>query len=129
MSILNYQNLTLTYNEQEILHHIDLMIPKNQITVIVGQSGSGKSTLLKVMSGILPAVEGTISIDGQSILSYNARALAKKMAVLPQLHANAFSNSVREAISLGRYPHQSGFFSSWSEQDEQRFNMQCYKQA
>ena len=33
MSILNYQNLTLTYNEQEILHHIDLMIPKNQITV------------------------------------------------------------------------------------------------
>ena len=28
MSILNYQNLTLTYNEQEILHHIDLMIPK-----------------------------------------------------------------------------------------------------
>lgn len=41
------------------------------------------------------------------------------MAVLPQLHANAFSNSVREAVSLGRYPHQTGFFSSWSEQDEQ----------
>jgi len=44
--------------------------------------------------------------------------LAKKMAVLPQLHANAFSNSVREAVSLGRYPHQTGFFSSWSAQDE-----------
>lgn len=53
MSILNYQNLTLTYNEQEILHHIDLMIPKNQITVIVGQSGSGKSTLLKATMGLL----------------------------------------------------------------------------
>lgn len=50
--------------------------------------------------------------------SYNARALAKKMAVLPQLHANAFSNTVREAVSLGRYPHQTGFFSSWSEVDE-----------
>ena len=47
MSILNYQNLTLTYNEQEILHHIDLMIPKNQITVIVGQSGSGNQHYLK----------------------------------------------------------------------------------
>ena len=53
MSILNYQNLTLTYNEQEILHHIDLMIPKNQITVIVGQSGSGKSTSLKATMGLL----------------------------------------------------------------------------
>ena len=70
------------------------------------------------MSGILPATAGTVSIDGQNILSYNARALAKKMAVLPQLHANAFSNSVREAVSLGRYPHQTGFFSSWSAQDE-----------
>ena len=53
MSLLKYQNLTLTYNEQEILHHIDLMIPKNQITVIVGQSGSGKSTLLKATMGLL----------------------------------------------------------------------------
>lgn len=41
------------------------------------------------------------------------------MAVLPQLHANAFSNSVREAVSLGRYPHQTGFFSSWTARDEQ----------
>ena len=53
MSILNYQNLTLAYNEQEILHHIDLIIPRNQITVIVGQSGSGKSTLLKATIGLL----------------------------------------------------------------------------
>ena len=30
------------------------------------------------MSGILPATAGTVSIDGQNILSYNARALAKK---------------------------------------------------
>ena len=40
------------------------------------------------------------------------------MAVLPQLHAHAFSYTVRDTISLGRYPHQSGFFSSWSEKDE-----------
>ena len=53
MSILNYQNLTLTYNEQEILHHIVLIIPRNQITVIDGQSGRGKSTLLKATLGLL----------------------------------------------------------------------------
>ena len=67
MSILNYQNLTLTYNEQEILHHIDLMIPKNQITVIVGQSGSGKSTLLKATMGLLSddakIIEGKILFE------------------------------------------------------------------
>lgn len=113
------EHLSGGYEDVPIVKDISFTVEKGKILGILGPNGSGKSTLLKVMSGILPAVEGTISIDGQNILSYNARALAKKMAVLPQLHANAFSNSVRETISLGRYPHQTGFFSSWSEQDEQ----------
>ncbi|WP_324729901.1 adenosylcobinamide amidohydrolase [Lysinibacillus fusiformis] len=113
------EHLSGGYEDVPIVKDISFTVGKGKILGILGPNGSGKSTLLKVMSGILPAVEGTIFIDGKSILSYNARALAKKMAVLPQLHANAFSNSVREAISLGRYPHQTGFFSSWTEQDEQ----------
>ena len=40
------------------------------------------------------------------------------MAVLPQLHAHAFTHTVRETVSLGRYPHQTGWFSSWSPEDE-----------
>ena len=72
MSLLKYQNLTLTYNEQEILHHIDLMIPKNQITVIVGQSGSGKSTLLKATMGLLSddakIIEGKILFEEDNLL-------------------------------------------------------------
>ena len=72
MSILNYQNLTLTYNEQEILHHINLIIPKNQITVIVGQSGSGKSTLLKATMGLLSddakITEGKILFEEDNLL-------------------------------------------------------------
>lgn len=113
------EHLSGGYEDIPIVKDISFTVEKGKILGILGPNGSGKSTLLKVMSGILPATAGTISIDGQNILSYNARALAKKMAVLPQLHANAFSNSVREAISLGRYPHQTGFFSSWSTQDEQ----------
>lgn len=113
------EHLSGGYENIPIVKDISFTVEKGKILGILGPNGSGKSTLLKVMSGILPATAGTISIDGQNILSYNARALAKKMAVLPQLHANAFSNSVREAVSLGRYPHQTGFFSSWSTQDEQ----------
>jgi iron complex transport system ATP-binding protein len=40
------------------------------------------------------------------------------MAVLPQLHAHAFAHTVRETVSLGRYPHQSGWFASWSAEDK-----------
>ncbi|MGE7110644.1 adenosylcobinamide amidohydrolase [Lysinibacillus sp. NPDC047702] len=113
------EHLSGGYDDVPIVKDISLSVEKGKILGILGPNGSGKSTLLKVISGILPATAGTIKVDGKNINSYNARALAKKMAVLPQLHANAFSNSVREAVSLGRYPHQSGFFSSWSDHDEQ----------
>ena len=42
--------------------------------------------------------------------------------MLPQLHAHAFSHSVHETVSLGRYPHQSGLFSSWTKEDERAVN-------
>ncbi|AVK82651.1 ABC transporter ATP-binding protein [Lysinibacillus sp. B2A1] len=113
------EHLSGGYDDVPIVKDISFSVEKGKILGILGPNGSGKSTLLKVISGILPAKAGTIKVDGKNISSYNARALAKKMAVLPQLHANAFSNSVREAVSLGRYPHQSGFFSSWLDKDEQ----------
>lgn len=89
------EHLSGGYEDVPIVKDISFTVEKGKILGILGPNGSGKSTLLKVMSGILPATAGTITIDGQNILSYNARALAQKMAVLPQLHANAFSNSVR----------------------------------
>ena len=49
---------------------------------------------------------------------YSQKEFARKVAVLPQLHAHAFSHSVRETVELGRYPHQTGIFSSWSHEDE-----------
>ncbi len=89
MSILNYQNLTLTYNEQEILHHIDLIIPRNQITVIVGQSGSGKSTLLKATIGLLSddakITEGKILFKEANLLKKNLDGYrGKKIGVIFQ---------------------------------------------
>ena len=79
MSLLKYQNLTLTYNEQEILHHIDLMIPKNQITVIVGQSGSGKSTLLKATMGLLS--DDAKIIEGKILFEEYSKKQSREIAI------------------------------------------------
>ena len=59
-----------------------------------------------------------MTIDGQQVSHYSQKEFARKVAVLPQLHAHAFSHTVRETVNLGRYPHQSGLFSSWSDEDE-----------
>lgn len=117
--MLKVENISGGYGSVPIVHNISFSLEKGRMLGILGPNGSGKSTLLKLVSGILTPSTGTVYLDDKAMQSYTSKGLAKKMAVLPQLHANAFSNSVYETVSLGRYPHQSGFFSSWSDEDEQ----------
>lgn len=116
--MLEVQNISGGYGSTPILSDISFRAEKGKMVGILGPNGCGKSTLLKVISGIMSPTFGTISIEGMNINKYSARELAKKMTILPQLHATAFSSTVHDAVSIGRYPHQSGFFSSWGAEDE-----------
>ncbi|PSL40588.1 iron complex transport system ATP-binding protein [Planomicrobium soli] len=116
--MLRITGVTGGYGEKKVVRDVSFHVKKGNMLGILGPNGSGKSTLMKLISGVLPAESGTIEVDGQPISTFSAKELARKMAVLPQLHAHAFEHTVRETVSLGRYPHQSGWFSSWSEEDE-----------
>lgn len=117
--MLRVKGLSGGYGEKNVVKDATFSVAEGQMLGILGPNGSGKSTLMKLMSGILAPVSGTVDIDGKELRAYGAKELAKKMAVLPQLHAHAFSHTVRETVSLGRYPHQTGWFSSWSAEDEE----------
>lgn len=47
------------------LRNIDFHIDKGELLGIIGSNGSGKSTILKVLSGIMPPSEGTVSVNGR----------------------------------------------------------------
>lgn len=117
--MLQVKNVSGGYDRKIIVKNVSFEVEKGEMLGILGPNGSGKSTLLKVISGILHTKTGDVLIEGKSLKSYSSKELAKKMAVLPQLHSHAFSHSVRDTISLGRYPYQSGMFSSWSDKDEE----------
>lgn len=116
--MLKVDHLSGGYGEKKIVKEATFTVNEGKMLGILGPNGSGKSTLMKLMSGILVPASGSVEIDGKELNEYSTKELAKKMAVLPQLHAHAFSHTVRETVSLGRYPHQRGWFSSWSEEDE-----------
>lgn len=116
--MLKITNLSGGYGDRNIVQDVSFSVAKGSMLGILGPNGSGKSTLMKLISGVLPATAGTVEIEGKEVGSYQAKELAREMAVLPQLHAHAFAHTVRETIALGRYPHQSGWFSSWSVEDE-----------
>lgn len=117
--MLEIKNLSGGYGDKKIIEDVSFEVGKGEMLGILGPNGSGKSTLMKLMSGVLPFQNGMVTIDGKQITDFPPKELARKMAVLPQLHVHAFSHTARETISLGRYPHQSGWFTSWSKEDEQ----------
>lgn len=49
---------------QEVLHNINLTIPKGQVIALVGENGSGKSTLVQVLMGIYQPTKGTVYYEG-----------------------------------------------------------------
>ena len=78
------------YGEKEVIRGINLEVKQGEFLGILGPNGSGKTTLLKMMAGILAPMSGEVRLGGHLIQSYQPKALAQKMAVLPQKMDQAF---------------------------------------
>jgi putative ABC transport system ATP-binding protein len=61
----------------EVLHRVDLDIPKGDFLALMGPSGSGKSTLLNMIAGLDLPTEGTLSVAGRRIDRLSATELAR----------------------------------------------------
>lgn len=117
--MLTVKNVSGGYHGVSIIENVSFHVKEGELFGILGPNGSGKTTLLKLISGVLPLKEGTIMLDGLPLSSYSPKKLAQKVAVLPQMTAQAFDYTVKETVSLGRYPFQKGLFKQWTQQDEE----------
>jgi len=117
-SKLQTQQLQLAYDGAPIITGLDLSIPAQSITALVGPNGCGKSTLLKGLVRLLKPQAGSVYLDGTSIFRLPTKEVAKQMGILPQSPVAPEGLTVRELVAQGRYPHQS-WFQQWSKQDEQ----------
>ena len=64
-------------NETEVLHGIDLVLPRGDFCAIMGPSGSGKSTLLNLIGLLDHPTSGTIAINGQETTTLDDAALTR----------------------------------------------------
>ena len=74
--VLRVENVTARYagTDFDVLKKINVDIHPGQTLAVVGESGSGKSTLARVITGLLPPSDGTITFDGREL----APALAQR---------------------------------------------------
>lgn len=96
------QNVSFGYHEdKEILHDVNLTIPQNSMTALVGPSGSGKSTLAKLVAGFWDVKSGTITMGGHDLKTIPLTQLYDQVAFVSQDNY-LFDESVRENIRMGR---------------------------
>ncbi|MCC7418489.1 MAG: ABC transporter ATP-binding protein [Acidobacteria bacterium] len=88
---------------------VSLDVARGAIVGLLGPNGSGKTTLLRILAGVLPARAGRVVIDGTPIHALPRRAIARRVAMVPQETQSAFDFSVMDIVLMGRYPHLGPF--------------------
>jgi len=80
-SLVQIRQLTKHYTRGkqtvEVLHGIDLDIPRGGFVALMGPSGSGKTTLLNLIGGLDTPTAGSVSVDGKRIDQFKGGELAK----------------------------------------------------
>ena len=97
---INLKNVSFSYNNKvEILKNINLTIPKNKTTAIVGVSGSGKTSLLKLILKFYKPQKGNISLGPHDLLNVNNQLWRKKCGVILQ-DSTIFSDTISYNVTL-----------------------------
>lgn len=78
---------------------------RGELSVLLGPNGCGKSTLLRTLSGLQPALDGRVLLDGADVGKLTPDELARRIAVVLTERVDPGLLSVRELVGLGRIPH------------------------
>ena len=99
-SEINFEAVTFSYENIQVLKDINLSIKKGETVALVGQSGSGKSTLADLIARFYDVKIGTVKIDGENIKKLKITDVRKLMGIVNQ-ESILFNDSIFNNILLG----------------------------
>lgn len=105
--MIHFDAVTLRYAgaPRLALDGVSLTAERGMVTAVVGPNGSGKSSLVRALLRTQPLAAGGIRVDGVALHEIDRRALARRVAIVPQREELVFPLPVREYVALGRFPH------------------------
>jgi len=89
-----------TGSNEEVLKGINMTIPANKVTAIVGSSGSGKTTLMKMLLKFYEPVEGEIKIGGLNLSNISQKIWRDKSGTVMQ-EGYIFNDTIANNIAVG----------------------------
>ena len=100
-NLLTLEGVHTHIGAYHILHGVDLVVPRGELTMLLGRNGAGKTTTLRTIMGLWQASQGRITFGGEDITALNTPAIAQKnIAYVPE-NMGIFSDlTVRENMLL-----------------------------
>jgi branched-chain amino acid transport system ATP-binding protein len=89
------------YRGAKILRSVDLRVPPGSVAAVLGANGAGKTTLLRTIVGLLPAMSGTITLDGHDVTREPPyRRIRRGLCLVPEGRGTFPALTVRENLQL-----------------------------
>ena len=104
---LRFEGVAAARGGRTLLRGIDFEVRPGEIVGLAGRNGVGKTTLLQLATGSLAPAAGRVLLGDVPIPAFGRRAIARRVALVPQdLHV-PFPFRAGELVLMGRAPHQS----------------------
>jgi len=107
--VLETTALAVGYGGSTVVSWVSVTIGPGTLWSVLGPNGSGKSTLLRTVLGLLRPLQGEVRLFGTPVGRWERRALARRLAWVPQSFDGDPGFTGLELVLMGRAPHQGGW--------------------
>ncbi|HEV7750599.1 MAG TPA: ABC transporter ATP-binding protein, partial [Baekduia sp.] len=98
---LRVAGLSSGYGRTTVLRDVSLEVPEGGVAALLGSNGAGKTTLLRTVSGLLPAMAGSVWLDGVDVTAVKAhRRFAAGLCHVPEGRGVFRGLTVRENLVM-----------------------------
>lgn len=113
--LLNANAISMRWDGHSVLDRVRLQIRPGEFVGLIGPNGAGKTTLLRLIAKLLEPTGGVVLLEGTALTALSQRAVAQRVAVVPQATATEFGFPALEAVLMGRHPHLGRFHAETAE--------------
>lgn len=117
---IEFRNVSFSYDDEEILHNINLKIKSGSKVAIMGTTGAGKSTLLSLIGRYYDVSKGEILVDNVNVKDWNLDTLRANMSVVFQ-DTFLFSDTIKNNIDFGSGAEESSLINAVKDSEAYSF--------